>query len=218
MKQVILILLLTLSTIDIQAQNKYPNVVIETSHGYVEIMLYDNTPLHSENFLKLIKSGFYDNLLFHRVIKDFMIQAGDPNSKDAAPGIALGSGGPDYTIPAEFFPGYFHKKGALAAARQPDNINPTQASSASQFYIVHGRKFSLEELNYMVQHQMHMTFTQEQITVYTELGGAPHLDDAYTVFGEVVSGLETIDKIAIEPRDKRDRPLKDIIIKRIYIK
>jgi peptidyl-prolyl cis-trans isomerase B (cyclophilin B) len=184
-------------------------VKISTEYGDMVIKLYNGTPLHRDNFIKLVKGHFYDSLLFHRVIKDFMIQGGDPDSKGAAPGQMLGNGGPGYTIPAEFRKEYFHKKGVLAAAREGDNVNPERASSGSQFYIVQGRKWTNTELNTMEQRMGHL-IPWEQKEVYMSIGGTPHLDRAYTVFGEVISGLEVIDKIAAVKTDQMARPIKDV--------
>jgi len=184
-------------------------VKISTEYGDMIIKLYNGTPLHRDNFIKLAKGHFYDGTLFHRVIKNFMIQGGDPDSKGAAPGQMLGNGGPGYTIPAEFRKEYFHKKGVLAAAREGDNINPDKASSGSQFYIVQGRKWTNTELNTMEQ-QRHHLIPWEQKEVYMKIGGTPHLDGAYTVFGEVITGLEVIDSIAALPGDRSNRPLKDV--------
>ncbi len=196
-----------------QAQNsKKPTnviVLISTELGDIKLKLYNETPLHRDNFIKLVKEKYLDSTLFHRVIKEFMIQGGDPDSKHAVAGALLGNGGPSYTIPAEFYKGIFHKKGALAAAREGDQVNPTKASSGSQFYIVQGRVFTMEELNMFAQ-RMGKTFTPEQIKTYTTVGGTPHLDDNYTVFGEVISGWEVIDKIAASVTDQNNRPQKNI--------
>ena len=186
-------------------------VLLKTSMGDIIIALYDETPLHKENFIKLVNEKYYDGVLFHRIIQNFMIQTGDPESKTAKPGQMLGNGGPGYTIPAEFVPGLYHKRGAVAAARMGDNVNPKKESSGSQFYIVDGRVFSTNDLNRVIQ-MTGKTFGQEQIKDYTTIGGAPHLDGDYTVFGEVVSGLEIVDKIAAQQKDGRDRPLEDIKI------
>ncbi len=183
-------------------------VLIKTSMGDMKVKLYNETPLHRDNFIKLAKSGFYKDLLFHRVIKNFMIQGGDPNSRGAAPGVQLGSGGPGYTIPAEFRPGLFHKKGALSAARMGDQMNPTRASSGSQFYIVQGTVYPKQDLMNFAQ-QRGVPFTEEELQTYSTLGGTPHLDLQYTVFGEVVEGLDVIDKIAAV-QTQRDRPLTDV--------
>lgn len=184
-------------------------VKISTDYGDMEVKLYDETPKHRDNFVKLVKSGFFDGLLFHRVINGFMIQGGDPDSRDAKPGQLLGNGGPGYTIPAEFRDDLFHKKGALAAAREGDAVNPEKASSGSQFYIVQGKKYTDEELDALGQ-KMQVQFSDEQRKTYREAGGTPFLDHNYTVFGEVVSGLDVIDKIASVQTDDNNRPLKDI--------
>jgi peptidylprolyl isomerase len=244
-------------------------IEIKTSQGNIVVKLYEKTPLHRANFIRLVKKGFYDSLIFHRIIPTFMIQGGDPDSKRAASGAMLGNGGPGYTIPAEILPEYFHKKGALAGARLGDDVNPTKASSGSQFYLVQGKVFSEAELNQMAQRMSNMkrqqngqklyqeylnrpenaallrtvirlqqaqnrdslelvsktaieyvnsqlqaipdfSFTPEQIKAYSTLGGAPHLDGGYTVFGEVVEGLDVIDKIATIDRDSNDRPKNDV--------
>ncbi len=187
------------------------HVLIKTDKGNITIALYNETPGHRDNFLKLAKEGFYDGLLFHRVIRDFMIQAGDPMSRDAVPGEPLGSGGPGYTIPAEIVPGLFHQKGALAAARQGDQVNPERRSSGSQFYIVQGRVWSEAELD-QIELGKEMPFTDEQREKYTTLGGTPHLDDAYTVFGQVIEGLDVVDRIAAVETGDRDRPKEDVAI------
>jgi len=193
--------------------NNNAYVLIETTHGNIKIKLYDETPFHKENFLKLVSEKFYNDQIFHRVINNFMIQAGDPKSKNAKPGQPLGYGDLGYTIPAEFNKNLFHKKGALAAARQPDNVNPDKESSASQFYIVHGKVYSNEELDLMEQRGVHIKFTEEQRKIYISVGGTPHLDYSYTVFGEVTEGIDVVDKIASVKTDKRDRPINDIKIK-----
>ena len=191
------------------AQHAEPRIKISTEHGDIVLKLYNETPEHRDNFLKLVGEGFYDGTLFHRVINQFMIQGGDPGSRNAEPGQMLGSGGPDYTIPAEIIPGLIHKKGALAAARQGDHVNPERRSSGSQFYIVHGRTFSFEDIDTM-EERMGAGLTAKQRNTYTTVGGAPHLDGAYTVFGEVVSGLEVVDKIAAIETGVADRPVVDI--------
>ncbi len=185
-------------------------MVLSTSLGDIELLLYDGTPLHRNNFIKLINEGFYDNQLFHRVIKNFMIQGGDPHSAGAPKGQRLGTGGPGYRIPSEFNSNYYHKKGALAAARQGDAVNPEKESSGSQFYIVHGQVFSKEQLLMMQSSGKHPPFTPEQIEYYTTIGGAPHLDGSYTVFGEVIKGIDVVDTIASVPTDNYDRPVEDI--------
>jgi len=243
-------------------------VIISTEHGEIHIKLYDETPQHKENFLKLAKEGFYNELLFHRVIENFMIQGGDPDSKGATADKTLGNGGPGYELPPEFVEKYFHKRGALAAARLGDDMNPEKKSSGSQFYIVHGKKFTKEELEQMSEqktmqklqtlqrefiskpenswymqldferlqeHNMDSLrmvgeqlqkkfeaeypnpepyiFSPEQINAYTTEGGAPFLDGEYTIFGEVIKGMEIVDKIAAEAVAPGDRPVKDIIMK-----
>jgi len=260
-----ILFLLLLVSMGFTSSPKEPIVIIKTSYGNIKIKLYNETPKHRDNFLKLIKEHYYDSLLFHRVINQFMIQGGDPDSKYAQPGQMLGNGGPSYTIPAEFVPTLYHKRGALAAARESDQVNPTKASSGSQFYIVQGKVFTDEELNVLEQRinqnkknqllgQMMNTpeyawlktkldsmiksgnsnavqdflketnalaekeldkvgrfkFSPEQRKIYTTIGGAPHLDGAYTVFGEVIEGMNVVDSIASVSRDKNDRPLKDI--------
>ena len=186
--------------------------LIETSFGNMTVELYNETPKHRDNFIKLVKEGFYDGLIFHRVINNFMIQGGDPNSKNAAPGTMLGNGTLGYTVPAEFVQGLIHKKGALAAARQGDQVNPTKASSSCQFYIVQGNVWTAENLQRMAM-QMGRTFDQQQIDTYTTVGGTPHLDYDYTVFGQVVDGLDVIDKIAAVRCGRGDRPIEDITMK-----
>lgn len=196
----------------IESNEGVTEVLIITSLGNITIKLYDETPTHKENFLKLVYENFYDNILFHRVIPNFMIQAGDPVSRDSTPGARLGSGGPGYTVKAEFNSSLFHKKGALAAARLPDNVNPSKESSGSQFYIVQGEVYTSEQLQSLVDKGYHHPFTEEQLSIYTTTGGTPFLDNQYTVFGEVISGFDTIDKIAAVPTDHNNRPLTDIKI------
>ncbi len=237
-----------------------PTLDIVTTAGDIKIRLYDDTPLHRDNFLKLAKKGYYDGVLFHRVINDFMVQTGDPDSKNADKGVMLGSGGPGYTIPAEIeYPKHYHKYGALAAARTGDEMNPERKSSGSQFYIVTGKKYSPQQLSRMeemsVQKQLQsyfmelqrqnmdtirqlrlakdsvglenlrqelikqtegnvkpVTMSEEQVRDYTTIGGTPHLDGQYTVFGEVLEGMDTVEKIQKAETDGRDRPLEDIRI------
>ncbi|MBX2889278.1 MAG: peptidylprolyl isomerase [Ferruginibacter sp.] len=185
-------------------------VVIQTDMGEIIVQLYNETPLHKENFLKLVEKGFYDSLLFHRIIPEFMIQGGDPLSKNAAKGSALGMGGGDMArIPAEFNELLIHKRGALAAAR--DN-NPEKASSACQFYLVQGKQVTDEELD-QLELQQGRKYTEEQRKIYKEIGGTPFLDMNYTVFGEVEKGLDVIDKILEAKRDNNNRPLQDIRMK-----
>ena len=198
-----------------QKKKKQTKVLISTEYGNIKIALYNETPKHRDNFIKLVKEGFYDSLLFHRVMKNFMIQGGDPESKGAKEGAALGNGGPGYTIPPEFNPKFIHKKGALATARQPDSWNPKKESNGSQFYIVQGRKFEKDEV-VKINNQKNarrdtaITYTEEQYKTYEEIGGYPSLDMEYTVFGEVIEGLEVIDKIAENEVDRRNRPKKDV--------
>jgi cyclophilin family peptidyl-prolyl cis-trans isomerase len=181
-------------------------VVINTEFGDIKIRLYDETPLHKANFIKLAKEGFFNGTLFHRVIKTFMIQGGDPNSKNAQPGQPLGMGDVGYRIPAEFDSTIIHKRGALAAARDG---NPQKASSGCQFYITQGKKYTRAELQILAQRTGN-SWTEEQLKIYEEVGGTPMLDMNYTVFGEVVSGMDVVDKIIMQPRDGRDRPNNDI--------
>ena len=232
--------------------NKMTKVKLETSLGDIVVELYNETPKHRDNFVKLVKEGFYDGVLFHRVINNFMIQTGDPDSKTAGPDDLLGGGDPGYTIEAEFvFPKYFHKRGALAAARTGDQFNPERRSSGSQFYIVTGQVFGTEQLMGMLQAKKQDIFRRlvmenqdkikqlqesndeagihalqdelirqteteaqfdELIEAYTTIGGTPHLDGQYTVFGEVVEGMDVVDKIQNTTTDRRDRPTVDIKI------
>ena len=207
----------------IKKKDRKRDVLMETTMGDIVIRLSDSTPLHRDNFLKLVKVGYYDSVLFHRVIKDFMIQGGDPDSKRAAAGKPLGNGGPGYTVPAEFRKTLFHKKGVIAAARTGDNMNPAKASSGSQFYIVQGKVFTDGALDSVERFRLNgRKIPAEQRAVYKTLGGTPHLDQGYTVYGEVVKGLDVIDKIATVQTSKaqdRDRPLQDVrIIKTKLIK
>lgn len=238
-------------------------VLVETTAGNFTVRLYGDTPKHRDNFLKLVKEGYYNGTLFHRVISEFMIQAGDPDSRNAAPGQRLGAGGPDYKIDAEIvFPKHFHKRGALAAARQGDQVNPMKQSSGSQFYIVTGRKLGEADMSNLEQHlqnsRMQKIFnelalahrdsiiemqrrgdrdglkalqekliaeteakaaaepaqglTSEMRAAYTEVGGAPHLDGDYTVFGEIIDGMDTVNRIEKAETDGADRPKEDIRI------
>lgn len=194
------------------AEEDRVQIKMETPMGNLILELYNETPLHRDNFVKLVEEGFYDETLFHRVIDGFMIQGGDPDSKEAKPGMQLGMGGPGYTIPAEFIDGFIHHKGALAAARQGDQVNPRKESSGSQFYIVHGRTFTQEELD-ITEQRTGQTLTQEQRRIYTTQGGVPHLDNEYTVFGRVTEGLEVVDKIAATQTDRANRPIEDIPVR-----
>ncbi len=231
MKRWIVLLLNCLIVISLSAQKdssirkkeRRRDVLLQTSMGDIVIRLSDSTPLHRDNFLKLVKVGFYDSVLFHRVIQNFMIQSGDPNSKQAKAGQPLGNGGPGYSIPAEFRTTIFHKKGVIAAARMGDNVNPQKASSGSQFYIVQGKIFNDAGLDSIETFRLNgRKISPEQREVYKTIGGTPHLDQGYTVFGEVVKGLEVVDKIAAVQTSKaqdRDRPLQDVkIIKAKLIK
>ena len=215
MKKIIFLTLIfsafSLFTKSVVAQkNKSTEVLISTKFGDMKVLLYNETPKHRNNFVKLINKKFYDGTLFHRVIKNFMIQGGDPNSVNAKPDATLGNGGPGYTIDAEIVPKYFHKKGALAAARLGDRANPKKKSSGSQFYIVQGKIYGDKELDAM-ELRMGKNFSEEQREAYKTIGGTPHLDGEYTVFGEVIQGLNIIDKIAAVETDKAtNRPLKDI--------
>lgn len=249
-------------------------ILISTSYGNMKVKLFNETPLHRDNFIKLVKQGFYDSLLFHRVINHFVIQGGDPDSKSADDTASLGNGGVDYWIPAEFNKKLYHKKGMLAAAREDDEVNPYKESSGSQFYIVMGKTFDsvglqkaelrvnktiVQKINYnvafsgkskalreyylrltkeektdslkYVSRQLtdsvsieryiktpHFTFTPEQKKIYATLGGTPHLDMNYTIFGEIVEGLDVIDKIAAVKTDKNDRPEENVRMKISIIK
>ncbi len=192
-------------------QDKEHVVLIKTTMGDIKVKLYPRTIHHTQNFLKLVSQHYYDSLLFHRVIPGFVIQGGDPDSRYAKPGQRLGEGGPGYTIPAEICPEYFHKRGALAMAREGDRVNPTRRSSGSQFYIVVGKVYTDQQLD-LLEQRLHTKFTPEQRKAYTTIGGTPFLDGQYTVFGEVIEGMNVVDSIANQPRDKFDRPQKDIRI------
>lgn len=185
-----------------------PMVLITTALGDIKVKLYNETPVHRDNFLKLAKEGKYDASIFHRVIPQFMIQGGGINS---------GTDDIGETMPAEIVPKYFHKKGALAAARMGDDVNPEKRSSGSQFYIVQGRQFSEADLKKFGERRG-VAFTPEQITAYTTIGGAPHLDGGYTVFGEVVEGFDVVDKIASVNRNAQDKPVMDVKMKMKVVK
>ena len=198
-------------------EEKETLVQIDTDKGKITVRLFNDTPLHRDNFLKNVEEHRYDGLLFHRVIKQFMIQAGDINSKDAPLDQHLGDGDLDYTIPAEIvYPKHFHKAGALCAARTGDDVNPERASSATQFYIVTGNFFTEMELDKM-EKEKNMTFTPEQKEAYMMEGGTPHLDGKYTVFGEVVKGMKTVFKIQMVETNSEDRPTENIKIKSMKI-
>lgn len=198
-------------------------VIVETTMGTIELKLYNETPKHRDNFISLANESYFDSLLFHRVIPDFMIQGGDPDSKYAPAGARLGEGGPGYLLNAEIRPGLIHKRGALAAAREGDEVNPAKMSSPCQFYIAWGKVYEKHELQALVnlieeRTGRKMELTTEQATAYTTVGGIPHLDGEYTVFGEVTKGLEVVDKIQNVERDKYDRPLTDVRILKVTVK
>ena len=225
MKKLLLVTLAVVLSLTANAKKeKRTTVELLTSKGKITIELYNETPLHRDNFIKLINEKFYDNILFHRVIADFMIQGGDPDSKEAPQGKALGEGGPGYTVPAEIrFPVLFHKRGALAAAREGDMTNPDRNSSGSQFYIVWGKTFTKEEINNITDAiEKHsngsITFPENIKKHYMRYGGTPHLDGSYTVFGEVIKGIETVNAIQQVDTDSNDRPLEDIRILSATIK
>ena len=208
----------------VSCQKKKEVVVMETTEGTIVLKLYDQTPLHRDNFRSLVAEGAFDSLLFHRVIQDFMIQGGDPDSKYAEPGVLLGEGDRDYTVPAEFRleDGIFHRRGVLAGAREGDDVNPEQRSSAMQFYIVWGKIFDDAGLDKVQERLDNRTggrvkLTPEMREVYKTVGGTPHLDGQYTVFGEVVSGLDVVDAIQRVPTDENDRPLTDVRILKAYL-
>lgn len=192
-------------------------VKLTTDSGIIVLKLYDKTPLHRDNFIKLVKEKFYDGLLFHRVINNFMIQGGDPDSKNAKPGVLLGEGGLKYTIPAEFDTSLFHKRGALAAAREGDENNPKKASSSTQFYIVDGKTYTDDEMD-MIEKRFHISIQQDHREFYKTIGGDPFLDMNYTVFGEVVSGMDVVEKIANAPKDENNRPLHNIRMEMAILK
>lgn len=215
----IVIILMVMNFQVAEAQDKKETLVlIETDMGKIKVKLYNDTPLHRDNFIKNVKEHLYDGLLFHRVIRQFMVQAGDIHSKDAPADKHLGDGDPDYTIPAEIvYPKHYHKAGALCAARTADEVNPKRESSASQFYIVTGKFFTSMELDKM-EKEKGMKFTDEERHSYMLEGGRPDLDGQYTVFGEVVDGLKSVFKIQmVETNSEDDRPLKNIKIKTMKI-
>ena len=206
-------------------RQKETHVVMETTMGTIELKLYDETPLHRDNFIQLVKENAFDSLLFHRVIQDFMIQGGDPDSKHAAPGVLLGEGDRPYTLPAEFRleQGIYHRRGVIASAREGDDVNPERRSSAMQFYIVWGKVFDDEGLDKVQERLDQRTggsvrLTPEMREVYKTVGGTPHLDGQYTVWGEVVDGLDVVDAIQRVPTDANDRPLEDVRILRTYLR
>jgi cyclophilin family peptidyl-prolyl cis-trans isomerase len=203
-----ILLLLCLCLVSFSFAKKPTRVVIKTDYGKIVMVLYDNTPLNRDNMIKLAKKHYYDSTLFHRVIPQFVIQGGDPDSKHAKPGQALGEGDLGYRVPAEINDVDFHKRGALGVAR--DNT-PDKSGSACQFYIVTGKKYTDADLDNMEKHGGHK-FTAAQREAYKTVGGVPHLDGGYTVFGEVTEGMDVVEKISNEPRDQHDRPKQDIRI------
>jgi peptidyl-prolyl cis-trans isomerase B (cyclophilin B) len=199
----------------LKKKDRKRDIELITTDGRIILRLSDSTPLHRDNFLRLVKSHFYDSVLFHRVIQYFMIQGGDPKSRHAVSGQPLGDSSPPYTVPAEFRVTLFHKRGVLAAARESDDTNPEKASSSSQFYIVQGKKYTDSELDSVELKRLKNKIPQDQREIYKTIGGTPFLDQRYTIFGEVVDGMETIDKIAAGPTSKGedlDRPLNDVRI------
>ena len=215
MKKIFLLILVCFSLLAEAKKNKNKFVVIETNKGSIKIEVYNDVPQHAANFLKLVKEGFYDSLLFHRVIPSFMIQGGDPDSKNAPSKQMLGNGDLGYKVPAEFkLPTYYHKKGALAAAR--DN-NPEKASSGCQFYIVVGKIFTDADLNNMEQ-RGRFKYSEQARTDYKTIGGTPDLYGDYTVYGQVITGQEIVDAISLVPRDTNNRPNEDVRILNIKIK
>jgi cyclophilin family peptidyl-prolyl cis-trans isomerase len=201
--------------VKLKRKDRKKDIEMVTTEGTIILRLYDSTPLHRDNFLRLVKSKYFDSLLFHRVIQYFMIQGGDPKSKNAIPGQVLGDSSAPYTIPAEFRVTLFHKRGVLAAARESDDINPQKESSGSQFYIVQGKKYTDSMLDSVEIKRLKRKIPDYQREVYKVVGGTPFLDLNYTIFGEVVTGMETVDKIAAEPTSKgedMDRPLSDVRI------
>lgn len=209
-----LLMIIIMTSTMIYAQDKRRVVMMQTTAGNIRIELYNETPLHRDNFVRLVNEHFYDSLLFHRVIKSFMIQAGDPVSRHAQPGVFLGDSTLNYTIPAEIrTPQIYHKRGAVAMAREPDEVNPEQNSSSCQFYIVWGKRFSSQAIE-RVQERLDtikggIKLTDEMISTYRKTGGTPHLDGTYTVFGEVTEGLDVIERIQAVMTDDDDRPVDD---------
>ena len=220
-KLILTLLALALMVCSANAQTSTSEVLLETTAGNIRIALFDETPQHRDNFLKLVKEHVYDSLLFHRVIKDFMIQGGDLHSKHAQPGQRLGSGDYNYTVEAEFrLPKIFHRRGMVAMAREGDRVNPERRSSACQFYIVWGRVYNdarLMKVQERLDTTAHVQLTPEMQEVYKTVGGIPHLDGQYTVFGEVVEGLDVVDRIQQSATDPNDRPLENIRILRATV-
>lgn len=218
----LLVFLLFLLMIPAQGKKKETRAVvrIETSSGNIRVALSDDTPLHRDNFLRLASEGFYNGTLFHRCIRDFMIQGGDPDSRHAAKGQLLGEGGTDYTIPAEFcLPYWYHWRGALAAAREPDDINPEQRSSGCQFYIVYGKKQTSADIKKVRSFlgEKGIELTAQMVDDYIMRGGTPHLDGQYTVFGEVIEGLDVVRLILTLPTDSNNRPIDDVVISQMVV-
>lgn len=207
-----LLLLALLVTVSSRLFAQHRKVKIKTPYGKMIFVLNDETPLHRDNFIKLAKKHFFDGLLFHRVIDSFMIQGGDPESKNAKPGAFLGNGKVGYQIPAEFRKNLFHRKGALAMAREGDAVNPERKSSGCQFYIVQGKKYTDKELD-RISRRTGRQFTKEEREVYKTIGGTPFLDGRYTVFGQMIKGADVLDRIAAVKTDTNDRPLTDIPMK-----
>ena len=214
-KTIILLLMLAITALGKAQSNE---VLFETTEGNIRVMLYDDTPIHRDNFLKLVNEQFYDSLLFHRVIKSFMIQGGDPTSRHAEPGATLGTGELDYTLVPEFrTPKHYHRRGALAMAREGDRVNPERRSSGCQFYIVWGKTYSTKDLEAIQQRVKEATngaadITPEMFWTYRKVGGTPHLDGQYTVFGEVTEGLDVVERIQKVFTDTYDRPVDDVRI------
>lgn len=208
-----LILLISLFVMAAGSVKADPIIDVKTTMGDFKIKLYDDTPIHRDNFLKLVNEGFYDGILFHRVINDFMVQTGDPNSKNPDNKMPLGSGDPGYKLDAEIkYPTHFHKYGALAAARTGDAVNPERRSSGSQFYIVTGTKQDPQILDWYEENQFGQKIPEDIRETYKNVGGTPHLDGQYTVFGEVIEGMDVIDRIQKAETGANDQPVKDIRI------
>lgn len=217
----LLSVVITVANAQTLPQGSHYEAKIETSEGNVVVKLFNETPIHRDNFVKLANSGFYSGILFHRVIKDFMIQAGDPSTKEGSQVRTYGDNDSGYKLDAEILPQFFHKKGMLAAAREGDDVNPEKKSSGSQFYIVVGKVLAdstMEEIKEKIKFRRSWDMTPEREQVYRTIGGTPHLDGNYTIFGEVLSGQKVVDKISITPTYKNDRPKKDVYIKHITTK
>lgn len=222
MSKFVLAILFLFVCFGVQASKKEKRSVVrmETSVGIIRIALSDLTPLHRDNFLRLVNQGFYDGILFHRVIEDFMVQAGDPGSKGAPRDSVLGEGGPGYTLPAEIvFPELNHLRGSVAAAREGDDVNPEFRSSGSQFYIVWGRRMRPAPLKKAISYleERGIELDRFMISDYQMYGGTPHLDGTYTVFGQVIEGLDIVEAIQAVPTDSNDRPVEDVAIIRAVV-